>query len=60
MFEENRAIFPASFSNEEIKRHTMILVDALWYLNGHFDKIQDKAVHMPSIVPIPKRYMYKK
>jgi hypothetical protein len=56
MLQTANAKFPDSFSREEIKRQTMILVDALWYLNGHFDKISDRTAHLQNIVPIPERY----
>lgn len=34
MFEECQAKFPTTYLNDEVKRYTMILADALWYLNG--------------------------
>lgn len=52
MFEECQAKFPTTYLNDEVKRYTMILADALWYLNGHFGGLQEKASHIPDIVAI--------
>lgn len=56
MFEECQAKFPTTYLNDEVKRYTMILADALWYLNGHFGGLQEKESHIPDIVAIPERY----
>lgn len=51
------AKFPSTFSNDDVKRYMMVLADALWYLNGHFTVVQERASHMPNIVPIPERFL---
>lgn len=57
MFEECQAKFPTTYLNDEVKRYTMILADALWYLNRHFGGLQEKASHIPGVVAIPERCM---
>lgn len=34
--------FPASLATSEMTRHVMVIVDALWYIDGNHEKINHK------------------
>ena len=45
--------FPASLPNSDMTRRVMIIVDALWYIDGNHEKINHK---LKTQNKIPDRY----
>ena len=54
MVDELDVTFPSTLPNDESKRRMMVIVDALWYIDGSHEKINSKVDAGKSI---PKRYM---
>lgn len=48
--------FPRVMSQEDVRNQMSILVNAVWYISGNMQTIQERGVHMPEIQKIPERY----
>lgn len=48
--------FPGVMSQEDVRNQMSILVNAVWYISGNMQTIQERGVHMPEIQKIPERY----
>lgn len=48
--------FPGVMSQEDVRNQMSILVNAVWYISGNMQTIQERGVHMPEIQKISERY----
>lgn len=48
--------FPGVMSQEDVRNQMSILVNAVWYISGNMQTIQERGVHMQEIQKIPERY----
>lgn len=50
--------FPRVMPADVVSKHMMTIVNALWYLDGNKDKIQERNSHCKDVQPIPNRLLY--